>query len=459
MRKLVLVVAGVALAIRLPLFFASRHLSFDDGVYGASAIAMRDGGIPFRSVFSSQPPLFLPLVYVADFLGLRQLNSPRVLAVVAGIASAVGASFIASFCSDRRWVIFGAGFFTASSGTLLWTTGPITSNGPGEALAVWAVVAALWYRRVPGIQRALVVGLLAGAAVATKSLLVLPAVSVAWLLLTTRRHRMDWLWAPLVGIAVTFISALPFGLSNVWDEAVLYHTDASQQRTYGANAAKLWGTLWERDTALMVLAFFVLASIVVSLLRKQKVSFRFPVGYLLGWLGFMIVILIVEAPMWRNHVAHVIVPAAVLLALYARTFAVVAYTIALLGQATYMLTHAKLDYEGDSRKLVAELRTLPPNAQVISDEPGFVWRAGLRTPDEFVDASVLRIDSTRPNIAIDTKTLTDVAARKEVCAVVVWSSRFGNLPGLPQSLHDIGYRPARQFGDRRVLWEKENCTN
>ena len=37
------VLGVVALLLRLPAFFASRHLSYDDGVYGVSVVDMRHG--------------------------------------------------------------------------------------------------------------------------------------------------------------------------------------------------------------------------------------------------------------------------------------------------------------------------------------------------------------------------------------------------------------------------------
>ena len=101
-------IAVGAVALRIPAYLATRHLSFDDGVYGASAVAMREGGLPFRDVFSSQGPLFLPLVWLADLLGLRTFDAPRLLA----LASAVGlvlATWSAaralrlSPASGRRW--------------------------------------------------------------------------------------------------------------------------------------------------------------------------------------------------------------------------------------------------------------------------------------------------------------------------------------------------------------------
>ena len=46
---------------------------------------MRNGGVPFRDVFSSQGPLFLPLVWIADTLGLHSLNGARLLGLASGL--------------------------------------------------------------------------------------------------------------------------------------------------------------------------------------------------------------------------------------------------------------------------------------------------------------------------------------------------------------------------------------
>ncbi len=81
-----LALALLALAVRIPALFASTHLGFDDGVYGASIAAMRDGEAPFRDVFSSQGPVFLPVVFLFDFLGGHTIDAPRLAAVASGIA-------------------------------------------------------------------------------------------------------------------------------------------------------------------------------------------------------------------------------------------------------------------------------------------------------------------------------------------------------------------------------------
>jgi hypothetical protein len=65
--------------LRIPAFFAPRHLTFDDGQYGAVVLGLRAGDLPFRDLFSSQGPLYYPLLGIADLVGLRTLNGPRLL--------------------------------------------------------------------------------------------------------------------------------------------------------------------------------------------------------------------------------------------------------------------------------------------------------------------------------------------------------------------------------------------
>ena len=96
-----------------------RHLTFDDGVFGASAVAMRAGGQPFRDVFSSQGPLFLPLVWVADLLGLRTANAPRLLSLAAALLL-VGATYAAGRAiTDRGGALIAAGLVSVTGTSLL----------------------------------------------------------------------------------------------------------------------------------------------------------------------------------------------------------------------------------------------------------------------------------------------------------------------------------------------------
>jgi len=101
----------------------------------------------------------------------------------------------------------------------------------------------------------------------------------------------------------------------------------------------------------------------------------------------------------------------------------------------------------------ADLRGLPPGAQVISDDPGVVWRAGRRTPADLVDTSILRIESRR----LTAPSLARAAVLDPVCAVLVWSHRFGDLATLPKLLEEHGYGPTAHYGGGRVLYTRSSC--
>jgi hypothetical protein len=77
-------------------------------------------------------------------------------------------------------------------------------------------------------------------------------------------------------------------------------------------------------------------------------------------------------------------------------------------------------------------RVQPRDAEVISDEPALGWLAERTSPGSMVDLSHVRIDA-------GDLTTADVAAAAEapgVCAVLLWSGRLEQLPGLRAALPD-----------------------
>jgi hypothetical protein len=180
------------------------------------------------------------------------------------------------------------------------------------------------------------------------------------------------------------------------------------------------------------------------------------------WLVATIVVLALEHPLWRNHVAHLIPAAALLVGVAFDRFrapifrrAVVA--VALVALPYHVVHLSELLWPAQPGPALAaaraDLKALPPGAQVISDDPGVVWRAGRRTPDDLVDTSILRIESRR----ITAPSLRSAAAVDPVCAVLVWSYRFGNLTTLPALLEDRGYRPTARYGGLKVLYTRAAC--
>src|SRR5918995_94416 len=167
------VLAGIAVVLRIPAYVAGRHLTYDDGFFGLSAIEMRDGVVPFRDLFSPQGPLHLPLLYVADLVGLRTTNAPRVLPMVAGAVVTVVTYAAGRRITSRLGAIVAA-LLVTTSGSVLFTTTGIASDGPALAFAIGAAAVAFGYTQTPTSPRAVAAGALLGAAVAADARAISP---------------------------------------------------------------------------------------------------------------------------------------------------------------------------------------------------------------------------------------------------------------------------------------------
>jgi hypothetical protein len=322
------------------------------------------------------------------------------------------------------------------------------------------------YRDDPRLRRALVTGLLMGAALAVKPLIATAALPVGWWLWS--RRRLDH-GAAAVGAAVVvwFASALPWGLSSVWEQSVKYNSGAGPRYAKVGQLRKLASTLSSRD--LLVVGALVLALVTVAVgaarlgartAERSAPSRRAPrrgdIGAIAVWAGATAVVLVLEPALYRNHLAAIVPPLALLAAILVRTPRVLAVLLVLLVPWSVANLHDILwptGYRGAAAALMHTLNGLPSDALVISDEPGFVYRAGLRTPPLLNDPSVKRIDQG----LLTTDMVADAAADPRVCAVVVWSARFAHdLPGLADRLRADGLVP-HSYGGDRVLWLRPDC--
>jgi hypothetical protein len=474
--------------LRIPAYLAVRHLTFDDGVYGASAMAMRHGGIPFRDVFSSQGPLFLPLVRLADLIGLQTLNAPRLLAVASGVVLVLGVYACGREVGDRTGALLAAGL-TATAGSVLWVTGPLASDGPALAFSVLALWQALRYRRSPGLGRAAIIGIAAGAALSVKFMAAPVLVPVAWLLLEPLLDRSEGssvdhppdrspvttavLGVVVAGVAAGVVFLLPslaYGLSKVWDQSVHYHTQVAGARQPLHNLSKILGTLFTRDLVLMVFAALAAGAFLLGQVRpsttpepaglaERRSWWRHPSSHLLlwAWLTATVLLLLWTHPLWRPHVSGLVPALALLVGAYRPPTKAIVVTAVLLVPVGIWRVSDYVRPTGLSpaaRYVNDTLQQLPAGAQAISDDPGLVWRAGRQTPDDLVDTSLLRIQSGR----ITSESLARAAADNSVCAVVVWSgARFGSFTDLSSRLAAAGYQLDRGFGGPRALYLRRGC--
>jgi hypothetical protein len=480
-----LIVGVVALVVRLPAFFAPQPLGFDDGQFAMSVIAMRHGGLPFREIFSSQGPLFLPIAWLGDLVSFRTIDSPRFSSLLAGVALAVLVLHLARRLTGPGAARFAA-LLVALSGSVLWTTVPLTSDGIGAALTVATALAAVAYWGRPSVRRAIVIGVLAGAALAVKSLLVIPGLVAAALWVLLRRRVRDIAAVPVVAVVVVLLVSAPWGLGRVYDQYVRYHTDAVADRPVAANLHKLVSTFVERDLPLLVAGVVTLVLVLALVMRHRRTATADSAGApltralpdgtalapwfpVLVWLVLSVMVVLTESPMWRNHVAHVAVPFALLVGVglgvgaSAERYVAVAAGLALLA-APWTVVHLgeilrPQEPTGNTARLEQRLRALPAGAMAISDTPGLVWRASRRVPDRYVDVSILRITSPTKTLRLTEDDIVHDARRADVCAVVRWSDkRFTQFPELGRRLRQEGYRPElRRPRSPEVLWRKVRC--
>lgn len=455
--------AAIAVLLRIPAFVASRHLTYDDGFFGLSAIEMRDGVVPFRDLFSPQGPLHLPLLYVADLVGLRTANAPRVLPLVAGAAVTV-VTYAAGRRITSRYGAIVAALLVTTSGSILWTTAGIASDGPALAFAIGAVVVSFGYAQTPSSSRAVAAGALFGAGVVAKALAGPAGLAVALLLLSRRRPR-DLAYAAGAAVVVVLGAALPWGLGRVWDQSVVYNRDASRVTSYPGAVTKALHTLVDRDPIVLVAAGVAVVMLVLARIGWVRVAgsdsptnepllFR-PASVLALWLAAQFALLVYEPAFWRPHVAFLIAPLALLVALRPPPVIALVIGAAVVMPSYWSNVHSMLwpdPYSRSEQAAVDALHGLPAGSLAISDEPGLLWRADRLTVPYFDDSSIKRIEEGQ----ITAVKLQNAAAKPNVCGVLVWTSRYGNLDLGPR-LAQVGYEVTARYGGPRVLYERRAC--
>lgn len=457
----VLAVAAITMLtalMRLPAVLSTRPLDFDEGVYGISVLAMRDGDLPFRDVFSSQGPLFLPLLRLFDAVGGGNMRAIRIAMVVAAVAVSLGTYVIARRVGDR-WAALLGGVITGTSVVVLMAAGPVHSDGIALSFAVWAVAVAMGAGRL-GRWRPVAVGLLIGAALAVKSLFVVPAgLAILWLFVA----RQDWKdlgiaagSAVALGLAVT----APWGFSNVWDQSVQFQLDAPRNRSPSTNLRFARTELWEREGPVLVLvATGAISAVAGRFSKRRPAGAKAERAAIVVWLVATIGLLVfgTELGIGFERFLAFLIPPAVAAAVMARPPVLVVVLAALAVVPRHLSNNEDVIWRRDlipvHEEVVAAQRALPDGALVISDRPGLVWVAGRHPPGDLVDPSWARIRSG----SLSSADIVEATERPEVCAVLFYSGRFDWLDGrLAARL--VGYELETDWGDGRRLYLRRSCS-
>lgn len=438
----------VAVLLRLPTVVSRAPLTYDDGAYLASVGALRDGGLPFRDVFSSQGPAFLPLLWVADLAGLRTTWSPRLLPLLAGVALVVLVHRLALRAGDRAGAALAA-LLVATSGSLMFTTDRIESDGVAAAFAAAAVLAACGS---PTRRRDVATAVLLGVAVAVKSLFVVPAALAALWLVGRRR---GWQTALAVGAGagvVLLVLALPWGLGAVWEQYVRLHLQVGGHPDLGGNASFLYHALGRRDRLLLVTGLVALGAVVWRRVRSTCVPMRPERDLAVAawiWLLTSLLVLMWHNPLFLQHPTILVPPAALLVARHRPPALVVAAILLVVlpihARGAAWRASSPTPTPTEETAIVLLRRIEPADGLVISDEPALAWLAGRTSPGSMVDPSFVRI------AAGDLVTADVVEAAREpgVCAILFWTGRLDQLPHLRADL--IDYRSVFRDGTAELL--------
>ena len=252
-------------------------------------------------------------------------------------------------------------------------------------------------------RRALLTGVVMGAALAVKPLIFPAMLPVGWWLLSRRRY--DHL-AGAVGAAIVlwFAAALPWGLGNVWGQSVTYNSGAGPRYAKVAQFRKLFSTMGSRDLLVIGALAVSIGALVAAILSSPGAITSREAGTAgragrrdgdraLG-----------RSDRRRARAGAGAVPQSPRRAHSAArdprrdprpvTPRVVILLVLLIPWSAHNLQSIlePTNYRGCDAAVMRTLHTLPSNAQMISDDNGFIYRAGLRTPRLMNDSSVKRID-------------------------------------------------------------------
>jgi hypothetical protein len=435
----VAVLAVLAGALRIPMWLSRTHLTFDEGVFLASTDLAAAGFTQYRDFFASQGPLFFPLLQLGDLLGFGDPRGARTIMVISGIAIAIATYFILLVTTSRRRA-FLLSALVAMSGAVLMAAGPVQSDGPALAFTLAALAITLHRSDRPG---ALLAGVLIGAAIAVKSLHVVPTVLMVAIVLGYRRDWLNLAYTSLTALAISLGVSLVYGVERVWDQYVLFHLAKDNSANLLDNVGHAGTFLFEFDLALLFLAAVTVVLLGRSEGRPKLHVFDLPPWLPGAWMVTSLVVIIGFTHIddgFVRVVAFLIPPLAMLIArhLHVRDRILAGVVaIAVLFQVVTVVPAPEPD--PFSIALVERLELLDEEALVVSDDPGLLWSARRLSHPVTVDPSFPRFATGYLTQDMIDRALNDPLT----CAYVAASGRFENTgitpPGLYQPTAVAGF--------------------
>lgn len=468
---LALVVVLASLALRIwPLQGGSTE--YDEGVYWQSLRAMSRGEPLFSSVFSSQPPLFLPSIYPLYVIFGQTLVAAR-LAIVLYALVGLAAIYVAGRAVGGRLVGTAALVLVAADPLYTRESYTLQAEIPALAFAMVGVALAALATRRGGTRRHILAAAAGGAlglGIGVKLFDVVALVPVSLYLLApvgaqlvdaSGRLRWPGFAAVLDGVrgaapdllagatgGLVAIAAVFLPYAGLWpalyDQVVRFHQTAGHAFEHGALTNVRLLAHVGGELPLELLAVLVAG---VALARRQ-----WAVVPPLLWAGASYALLIRQQPLFLHHVV-LVVPALALtvaagvpalrdaaLAVLARpgprratsggprlipwalVGLVVLASLTIGFQESRQAAQPPGQYTAYAAAIAASTQ---PGDLVVADDQYVVALAGRDVPPQLVDTSTVRIQSGYLTAA----NLEAIVQQTNVRAVLFLSGRFDQVPG------------------------------
>jgi 4-amino-4-deoxy-L-arabinose transferase-like glycosyltransferase len=452
---------------------------YDSGVYLESARMIRHGYPAYIAVFSSQPPLWLPLVRFSLYLFGENFFAGQLLIATATMITIAAVITAVAQLQGYIAALLAAALLAFSPVELGWSHSVI-AEAPSAAFAAVAIAASLRY---PCVGRR--VWLVAAAIAMSCSILIklfglftVPAIllliigrwSTAPML--DRRARLQGLAIDILIIGAILLGAIAVlspaaGLAKVWDQAVRFHLTAARlSRQITAGNRQMVLRAW--PSALFQWIIFALGAFCLFGGWRGVVI-------LIWWLCIMIGLLL-HRPLFEHHLLALIPAAAIAAALgwgqlwswsldWCRATRMSIRVPAIGGAAVCLALAAFLVMQGVSYyrnsirltssqtittdELAAErLRRLTARKDfVLTDAQGIAFLAERDVPPGLTDTSFKRIATGY----LSASQVIDASERYDVRAALLWTGRLNQIPEVSAWVRQHFSRH-ESFDGGRVLW-------
>jgi len=459
--------------------------SYDSGVYLESARMMARGFAPYRQIFSSQPPLWLPLIYFSFRLFGESFLAGQLVTATGGLIAIVAVMSVANRLGGKAASIIAGALMVLSPLELAWSR-TIDADVPSAALAAVGIALAAHYAR-SGFPR----WLAAASAAITCSILIklfsLFAIPSLLLFVIARWRRVhdlsqrqrlrfiarDFCIIFSIFALITLPSLALFGFDQVWHQAVAFHlaarSDLPPLSLYGR-----WQTLNRLLAGERLL--FVAAPLAPLCLLSGLDGLA-----LFAWPCFTFLLLLDHRPLYDHHMAALIPALAaaigagtghlpIINSWFSRWLSIQPRPLRIAGKTVYAAACLAILAAGagcawgeaaDQRSFIRRSAVPSPDLtiaaviaahtrpgdMIITDAQGIAFLAGRDVPPGLTDTSYTRIGAGY----LGPQEVIGQGERYHVRLILLWSGRLSLMPQVVMwALRRFPYRV--EFGSGRVLY-------